>query len=95
MNLEGYVKHAKRHGTDLVFETAKEEGLGLQDLFKLALALQGFNRRWRMPRQDAHSMVCCLAFKLSDEQLAKMAGVTVPTVQKWMLNEIEYEVPEG
>lgn len=94
MNLEGYVKHAKRHGTDQVFETAKEEGLGLKDLFNLALALQGFNRRWRMPREDAHSLVCGLAFKVSDEQLATMAGVTVATVQKWQWERIEYEVVE-
>lgn len=91
--MDKYIKHATKFGTDQVFETAREDGMSPGDLGKLALELQRINPKYRISRPDAHWLMAKLIGKVPDERLAEMCGVTVPTVQKWALDEIEYMVP--
>ncbi len=51
MTVEEWAAYAKRFGTDMVSRTAKEQGLGREDLDRLELELRKFDPEYKPPRR--------------------------------------------
>lgn len=82
--LEGYVVHAEHFGTEEVFETALDEGLGLRDLGFLALRLQNLNPKWKLTLENQENFILALMdIGISSKDAARMVGTTVPTARLW------------
>jgi hypothetical protein len=83
--LEAYVKQAELYGTDEVFETAIDHGLGLKDLRSLALRLQNLNPSWKLTIEAQRWFLLALANAGSPVgAAARVAGVTQATARLWV-----------
>jgi hypothetical protein len=83
-SLEGYIRHAEHYGTDEVFETALDEGLGLRDVAQLAIKLQYIDPRWKLTLENQYLLVLALlGAGMNLKDAARAAGVTLPTARLW------------
>lgn len=76
--------HARRFGTDCVWETGLQMGLSAHALLRLADRLAALDRSWRMPAEAKPR----LAVELHDEgwpatRIAREVGAKVGSVLEW------------
>jgi hypothetical protein len=96
--LEGYIRHAERHGVELVFETAigltwpVRAELSDQQLGRLAAELRAIDPKWRLPRAESgfairpleagDFAIRLIAAGIPEAAAARMAGISIRTLQR-------------
>ena len=78
--LAAYVRQAKRHGPESVFETAVEDEFSTEMLVKLALEIRALHPRWKMPREHADEFVVQLRGKVPDKRLQDITGLSMKQI---------------
>jgi hypothetical protein len=89
--LEDYVRHAERYGTEAIFETATED-LDVVALGRLACRLRHIERRWRCPKRD-WLVLGLLDAGVRDRQVCDWVGISRPTLRK--VRDLAKQAPDS
>jgi hypothetical protein len=73
-----FLRHAKRFGTELVFETASRD-LDLADLGRLSAELQAVDRKWRCPLDGPAFALTLIDLGFRREAACRMAQISRAT----------------
>jgi hypothetical protein len=83
--LAAYVRHAEKHGTEDIFETAAAD-LDALDLGRFSLRLQNLNPKWKLPNVARDRLALALIEKGADTRdVCRMAMVSRSTL--WRLKQ--------
>lgn len=81
--LAEFVRHAERHGSELVYETAAKGYLEPEELGLLSLALQQLDRRWRLDAAQKTKLALALCErKLPLKRICEMSQLHRVTVYR-------------
>jgi hypothetical protein len=76
-----YAKHAKRFGTELVFETAAAD-FGMTDLGRLSVELQRIDPNWKCPLAGVAFALTLIDHGTTDTAACRMAQITTRTLHR-------------